>query len=500
MTRLVMLRFKEAVTTSGKVARGTRACRVGLQRMVAVGLVVGLAVMWGGAARGQSQPVGPSVADFLLRAGGELDGSGNGAGARRLATEPGYTITTAPGCFPPVATDMWCGRLVLTAPVLLAAFRWHLDNQVLVNPPSNPPSGGTTDWYNDGNARVYVQDAGNNFDVGGGNVRGCVFPEQTGGGWNYLVNVIQGDAQHQWWWPNGQSGGCGPCPTTKTPEIVTGCIRLGSSNSTAWNPWDVTQENANKWVQDRIDGGHWADVVKPALDGAIRAAVTWQDLKNMGIDREQKVIAVDPGHGRNCPKQTWQGATGPKGLREAEVVFDIAQRVKTNLEARGYTVIQTRLDECNIAPATRLARSVGATIFVSVHLNAHKDPTFNWTEVWVDAEVTSTRAQSESLAGLVARDQAPLLINPNPVILRMSTWSGRSGIPGVVYSGHDDPWNPKKIDVLEHASDNGPMPAALSEVAHLSNEAQEAAFRDSANIQQVAAAISGAITQYFGPP
>src|SRR5207247_10401704 len=67
----------------------------------------------------------------------------------------------------------------------------------------------------------------------------------------------------------------------------------------------------------------------------------------------------------------------------------------------------------------------GAAIFVSIHLNSNINPSFNWTEVWVDAEVTSTRAQSESLAGRVAQSQAPLLKNPNPVSLRMSEWDGK---------------------------------------------------------------------------
>jgi len=200
-----------------------------------------------------------------------------------------------------------------------------------------------------------------------------------------------------------------------------------------------------------------------------------------------------------------EGATGPTGLREDVVVLDIAQRVKVNLEARGYAVVQTRLDEGYIAQRTRLdiAIAKGAAIFVSIHLNSNINPSFNWTEVWVDAEVTSTRAQSESLAGRVAQSQAPLLKNPNPVSLRMSEWDGKSGIPGVVYSGHDNPWTPEeegKIYVLEHASDTRLMPAALSEVAHLSNATQESAFRDPAYLQQVADAISAAITQYLGQP
>ena len=56
--------------------------------------------------------------------------------------------------------------------------------------------------------------------------------------------------------------------------------------------------------------------------------------------------------------------------------MDIAQRVKVNLEARGYAVVQTRLDEGYIAQRTRLdiAIAKGAAIFVSIHLNSNINP------------------------------------------------------------------------------------------------------------------------------
>src|SRR2546425_10876460 len=105
----------------GKSA-GRASYWVAFQRLVVALAVIASAMTWNRSVTGQAQPVGPSMADFLLRTGGELDGSGNGAGARRLATEPGYTIIAGPGCFPTVATDKWCGRPVVTPPVLWAAY------------------------------------------------------------------------------------------------------------------------------------------------------------------------------------------------------------------------------------------------------------------------------------------------------------------------------------------------------------------------------------------
>src|SRR5437867_3388841 len=211
-----------------------------------------------------AQALGPYAAGFSLRAGGELDGVGNGAGARSLASG-GPPITTASTCF-----AGWCGTLTKTATVVLAGYQWYQLNAVQ----AVPQPGETKFWFNEGGAQVYVVDAGNNYDTGGGNVFGCQFPGQSGGGRNYLVYVINGSSPYLWWWPNGTNGGCRPCVATKTPRLVTGCIRLGESNSAATNPWEVTQDRANLWAQGQIDGGHWPDVVKPALDGAIRPAVT----------------------------------------------------------------------------------------------------------------------------------------------------------------------------------------------------------------------------------
>src|SRR3989475_4726890 len=99
--------------------------------------------------------VGPKSADNLLDpATGALDGNGNGAGTRTLATGgPGYTITTPQTCFPGTS---WCGTISVTQPLLQAARSYSLGC-----PPTEyfnarqqrfPPSGENTDhyWYNCG--------------------------------------------------------------------------------------------------------------------------------------------------------------------------------------------------------------------------------------------------------------------------------------------------------------------------------------------------------------
>lgn len=83
-----------------------------------------------------------------------------------------------------------------------------------------------------------------------------------------------------------------------------------------------------------------------------------------------QTIVIDPGHGGKDP-----GATGPTGLREKDVTLAIARKLKTALERRGgYKVILTRDSDrfLELNERTVMANSLGADLFVSVHVNASR--------------------------------------------------------------------------------------------------------------------------------
>lgn len=78
-------------------------------------------------------------------------------------------------------------------------------------------------------------------------------------------------------------------------------------------------------------------------------------------------IVLDAGHGGDD-----HGAEGPAGLREKDLVLDVARRLRTRLERDGVRVLLTRdadlyvpLDE-----RTAIANRAGADLFVSIHANA----------------------------------------------------------------------------------------------------------------------------------
>lgn len=89
-----------------------------------------------------------------------------------------------------------------------------------------------------------------------------------------------------------------------------------------------------------------------------------------------RTIVIDPGHNYSGVDT---GATG-NGLREQDITFNIAYKVKPYLEERGFNVVMTRnslYDNCStestsasLAYRYNLANSIGADLFVSIHCNA----------------------------------------------------------------------------------------------------------------------------------
>jgi N-acetylmuramoyl-L-alanine amidase len=79
-------------------------------------------------------------------------------------------------------------------------------------------------------------------------------------------------------------------------------------------------------------------------------------------------IVLDPGHGGHDT-----GSTGPQGLREKDLVLDVAQRLGQLIETRmGSEVIFTRSDDTFIPleRRTEIANEAKADLFLSIHANS----------------------------------------------------------------------------------------------------------------------------------
>ncbi len=90
-------------------------------------------------------------------------------------------------------------------------------------------------------------------------------------------------------------------------------------------------------------------------------------------------VCLDPGHGGSDP-----GAVGPSGLKEKDVNLAVALRVAEHLRRHGMQVKLTREDDRDVSLAERckISDDFGADVFLSVHCNSADNPAAHGTEAW----------------------------------------------------------------------------------------------------------------------
>ena len=115
----------------------------------------------------------------------------------------------------------------------------------------------------------------------------------------------------------------------------------------------------------------------------IRSPSAQSDLPPLAARPQSLVprIVIDAGHGGEDP-----GAIGPGGLREKDLTLDIAQRLARLVRERlGWKPLLTRKDDTFIPlrDRTRFANKHKADLFISIHLNAHRNRRVRGIETYV---------------------------------------------------------------------------------------------------------------------
>jgi len=108
---------------------------------------------------------------------------------------------------------------------------------------------------------------------------------------------------------------------------------------------------------------------KIALDGrSARPDLPSANRSQNSSGDPRPLVAIDPGHGGIDT-----GTKGANGELEKDIVLNFAQRLREGIEKSGkYRVIMTRSDDTFVPLADRvhIARSAGASLFVSIHADA----------------------------------------------------------------------------------------------------------------------------------
>lgn len=215
-------------------------------------------------------------------------------------------------------------------------------------------------------------------------------------------------------------------------------------------------------------------------------------------------IIVDAGHGGKDP-----GAIGRQGLREKDVVLDVAQRVRQELTRCGMEADTTRSSDMFIPLPGRsqVANERKADLFVSIHANANRSRWIEGFEIYYLTESVDDDARA-----LAAAENAPLEIEGNDLHTR---WlSLKAMLWDLVYTE-----NRKESIELAHfigravskkmglkllgvkgapfaVLKGARMPAVLVEIGYISNKDGERKLRDTQYRQAMAEAIAAGIIDF----
>ncbi|MFM9046687.1 MAG: N-acetylmuramoyl-L-alanine amidase [Cyanobium sp.] len=208
-------------------------------------------------------------------------------------------------------------------------------------------------------------------------------------------------------------------------------------------------------------GGRFSPAtIAPVLTGRMPSA------RNLpAVQRGRFRVVIDPGHGGPDP-----GAVGIGGLRETDVVLDVALQLAQLLQNRGVQVLLTRTSEVDVdlPPRVSLANRSGADLFVSLHANALSmdRPDVNGIETFY-----YQGGRAYELA--ISIQQQLMAVSP--------------GTP-------DRGARPGRFFVIRRTV----MPSVLTEMGFVTGEIDAPRLADARYRQQLAAALATGILSYLG--
>lgn len=217
-----------------------------------------------------------------------------------------------------------------------------------------------------------------------------------------------------------------------------------------------------------------------------------------------QTMVIDAGHGGDDA-----GVRGPKGTLEKQVALDVARRLKTLVETRlGVRVVMTREDDRAVSPDERdaIANNSKADLFVSLHLNGAPAPGVRGAEVYylrldrAGEEARRTTAASEFVLPAVGGGTRPIDVIPWD-LAQAAHVDDSSRFASMLEEELEKhaPMGPRPLQqspmrVLSGAN----MPAALVELAYLTNAEQEQRVQSAEFQGGVAQAVFDAVVRFRG--
>lgn len=116
-------------------------------------------------------------------------------------------------------------------------------------------------------------------------------------------------------------------------------------------------------------------------------------------DVPNPIIVIDPGHGG-----TWNHSIAPDGALEKNIVLEVAQYLKADLQGNGATVFMTRETDVHfsttigtdLAARVNIANNKKANLFISLHTNG--GPSYGTEAFWPEFHhVSSSKALADAI-------------------------------------------------------------------------------------------------------
>ena len=216
------------------------------------------------------------------------------------------------------------------------------------------------------------------------------------------------------------------------------------------------------------------------------------------------VVVLDAGHGGHD-----EGATGPTGLHEKDLVLEVTRKLARRLEQRGLRVILTRRDDrfLSLEERTAVANDARADLFLSIHANASRSRKPRGIETYFAAleatdEDARATAERENMAFGAA---APDFSQDDPLAAILGDLIATQHLQE---SSEFAKLAQKELAVLSRTRSRGvkqapfvvlmgvQMPASLVEIGFLTNPDEERGLRHAGRQDAIAAALADAVEDF----
>ena len=223
-------------------------------------------------------------------------------------------------------------------------------------------------------------------------------------------------------------------------------------------------------------------------------------VQQLGLSASR--VVIDPGHGGHDP-----GTMNKSGLREKDVVLDVAQRLRKLLEKDGFEVVMTRDKDVFIPleERTAIANSKGADLFLSIHVNAARSTKPRGTETYFlnlattpDAEEVAARENAVTTRRVNELQSILQKVLNNEKITESRELASRvqTSLSSELYTSATDPRNRGVKTAPFYVLLGAQMPSVLVEVAYLTNRRDAELLGDSAFRQKLAESIAVGVRGY----